>query len=210
MCSPTLPRVKERTSELQAAKDAVDRANEMKSQFLANMSHDLRTPLNGILGYAQILKRHSEITPRQREGLQIIHQCGDHLGTLINDILDFSKAEANKLEIEPHNFHLENLILNVQDICRVQTEPKGIELHLQVLNLTAPIYLSRFLILLSRSCAQFPRLPGVSETPISSFVLVRGLCQKRVTLFDINAPPILFAPERGVLKTEVEEILRLR
>jgi signal transduction histidine kinase len=127
-------RVTERTSELQAAKDAADRANQMKSQFLANMSHDLRTPLNGILGYAQILKRHSEVTPRQREGLQIIHQCGDHLGTLINDILDFSKAEANKLEIEPRNFHLENLILNVQDICRVQTEPKGIELHLQVLN----------------------------------------------------------------------------
>jgi signal transduction histidine kinase len=126
--------VQKRTFELRAAKDAANVANQKKSQFLANISRDLRTPLSSILGYSQILQRRPEVTPQLKEGLHVIHQCGDHLSVLINDILDFSDAEMNKLQIKPHNFNLENLILSVQDICRIQTEHKGIGLHLQVLN----------------------------------------------------------------------------
>jgi signal transduction histidine kinase len=126
--------VQKRTFELRTAKDAANVSNQKKSQLLASISRDLRTPLNIILGYSQILQRRPEVTSQIRDGLHIIHQCGDHLSVLVNDISDFSNAEVNKLQINPHNFNLENLILNIQDICQVQTERKSVDLHLQVLN----------------------------------------------------------------------------
>ncbi|MGC9506019.1 histidine kinase dimerization/phospho-acceptor domain-containing protein [Baaleninema sp.] len=95
-------RVRERTAELERAKEKADLANQAKSEFLANMSHELRTPLNGILGYAQILKRSSDLN-QQRQGIEVIHQCGNHLLTLINDVLDLSKIEAKKWNCFPTN-----------------------------------------------------------------------------------------------------------
>jgi signal transduction histidine kinase/ActR/RegA family two-component response regulator len=115
-----------RTAELQVAKDAADSANRAKSEFLANMSHELRTPLNGILGYAQILQRDKNIAGQQRDGLQTIHQCGDHLLTLINDVLDLAKIEARKLELHPTCFELAPFLTGVADICRVKAEQKEI------------------------------------------------------------------------------------
>jgi hypothetical protein len=81
---------------------------------------------------------------------------------------------------------------------------------LMALNLTAPTYLSHFLVLLNRSYAQLPHLQVVSETPIMSFVLTRVLSQTRATLFGINELPIPVAHERDVLKAEVEENPRHR
>ena len=78
------------------------------------------------------------------------------------------------------------------------------------LNLTAPRYLSHFLILPSRNYAQLPHLQVVRETPILSCVLTHAPSQKKATLFGINEVPILAGHERGVLKVEVEETPRYR
>ncbi|GET41832.1 CHASE2 domain-containing protein [Microseira wollei] len=120
-------RVEERTAELQAAKLAADTANSAKSEFLANMSHELRTPLNGILGYAQILQRSKKLQKKEKEGIDIIYQCGSHLLTLINDILDLSKIEARKLELHPTDFNFHNFITGVAEICRIKADQKGIQ-----------------------------------------------------------------------------------
>ena len=113
--------------------EALAELDRAKSQFLANMSHELRTPLNGILGYAQILKKGKTITDQQKNGLNIIHQCGEHLLNLINDVLDISKIEARKMELYPKNFHFPEFLEAIAEICRIRAEQKGIELIYETL-----------------------------------------------------------------------------
>jgi predicted ATPase/signal transduction histidine kinase/DNA-binding NarL/FixJ family response regulator/tRNA A-37 threonylcarbamoyl transferase component Bud32 len=120
--------------ERQRAEDSAQVANRAKSEFLANMSHELRTPLNGILGYSQILQKAKSLTEQQKNGLRIIHQCGEHLLTLIDDILDLSKIEARKMELRPTTFDLPEFLNNVLQICRIRAEQKNIALNYNVLS----------------------------------------------------------------------------
>jgi signal transduction histidine kinase/CheY-like chemotaxis protein len=118
--------VQERTVELKAAKEAADAANKAKSDFLASMSHDLRTPLNGILGYAQILERAPELSAKSRDGITTIRRSGEHLLMLINDLLDLAKIEAGKMDLAPSDVHLPSLVRTVADMCRGRAELKKI------------------------------------------------------------------------------------
>jgi signal transduction histidine kinase len=111
-------------AEAQAAKLRAEVANRAKSAFLANMSHDLRTPLNGILGFAQILQWDHSLTERQQLGVTAIRQSGEHLLTLINDILDVAKIEAGKTEMFPSDFPLDKFLQVITSIIRVKAEQK--------------------------------------------------------------------------------------
>ncbi|MBW4642115.1 MAG: response regulator [Goleter apudmare HA4340-LM2] len=113
-------------TQLKKSKIAADAANQAKSEFLANMSHELRTPLNGILGYAQILSRAKTWGDKERNGINIIHQCGSHLLTLINDILDLSKIEARRMELFPTEFHFLGFLEGVAELSRIRAEQKDI------------------------------------------------------------------------------------
>ena len=90
----------------------LEAANQHKSEFLANMSHELRTPLNAVIGFSEVLNERmfGDLNAKQAEYVEDIHSSGRHLLSLINDILDLSKIEAGRMELEPSEFSLPDML----------------------------------------------------------------------------------------------------
>lgn len=112
--------------ELEAARDKADAANEAKSNFLGVISHELRTPMNGVLGAAQLLSS-TRLEGAQREYLSIIRNSGDNLLSLLNDILDMTKIEAGRMNFESIDVNLEDLHRRIVGPFEAQAEAKGLE-----------------------------------------------------------------------------------
>lgn len=110
--------VKLRTSELSDALLQARNASQAKSNFLANISHEVRTPLNGILGFSELLMQRNG-DPALNNYIELIHVESQRLLEIINLILDFSKAEAGKLTIEPHVFDLPEMLQSVNVTARM-------------------------------------------------------------------------------------------
>ncbi|MBQ0014182.1 MAG: response regulator [Oscillospiraceae bacterium] len=87
-------------NELEFAREAAETANRTKSSFLFNMSHDIRTPMNAILGFANMAKKYSDDKEKVEECIDKVQTSGTHLLGLINDILDMARIESGKIEIE--------------------------------------------------------------------------------------------------------------
>lgn len=125
---------------LQVAKAEAEAANQAKSQFLSTMSHELRTPLNAILGFSQLLARDPALSTQQQESLEIINRSGEHLLMLINDVLDMAKIEAGRQELHVTCFDLRELIRGLEDLFRLKSATKGIQLQFEVAA-TVPRYI---------------------------------------------------------------------
>jgi len=184
--------VRARTLELSDAKERAEVANGAKSQFLARMSHELRTPLNAVMGYAQILKMDAGLTPKQRNGLDIIHSSGQHLLTLIVDILDLSRIEAGKAELRLGPVDLATRMNAVADIVRVMAVDKQISLDLHLdpglpaVVLADDKRLSQILLNLLGNAVKFTHVGGV-------------------TLRALTLPSVETLPGHVVLRFEVED-----
>jgi signal transduction histidine kinase/ActR/RegA family two-component response regulator len=117
--------------ELEAARDVANAANAAKSTFLAMISHELRTPMNGVLGAAQLLDGAS-LSPAQKRYVEMIRTSGDSLLNLLNDMLDFAKIESGKIEIESIEIDLPALCGQVGSIWSAKAESKGLGYALAV------------------------------------------------------------------------------
>lgn len=120
-----------RTVELTKAKAAAERANRAKSVFLANMNHELRTPMNAILGFSQLLERDPALGGESRKKLAAINRAGRHLLALINDVLEISRIEAGHAAIQREPFNLTELLDSVEEMIRIRTEEKALAFHVE-------------------------------------------------------------------------------
>jgi len=118
-------------AELRQAKAAAESASQTKSDFLASMSHDIRTPMNAIIGIADLLAK-TPLTPEQRKYVQIFRGAGENLLHLVNDILDLSKVEASQLELEQTGFRLNELMAKVVEMAALSADEKGLGLVCEI------------------------------------------------------------------------------
>jgi signal transduction histidine kinase len=107
-------------AKLRSAKEEAERVNEAKSAFLAKMSHQLRTPLNAVIGYSEILLEETELGPDdpQISDLKTINRAGRHLLSLVSDIIHMPKIDSENMELLVDRFDVKNLIDDVVSTCR--------------------------------------------------------------------------------------------
>lgn len=118
-----------RNAELAEAKEAAEQANLAKTSFLATMSHEMRTPLNAVTGFLQLLQANTDLSQPQARYVQIIEQSALHLVSLVNDALHWSKLETGQEMIDAHPFNPGVLLNEVTEVFRPSATQKGLALR---------------------------------------------------------------------------------
>jgi PAS domain S-box-containing protein len=181
--------------ELRRAIQLSEEASHAKTRFMANMSHEFRTPLNSIIGFANVVlsgesladDEHQPLSHHQRDYIERIRKNGLHLLELVNDLLDLSKIEAGKIDFKFEPVQLQNLLSDVVEELDVQAKGKGIELRADVPERlqparTDPQRLKQVLINLVGNAIKFTEEGGVTlrlaadgEVPVRIEVVDSGV-----------------------------------
>jgi len=131
----TTPEIAILTDELETLRELLEnaeRANEAKSMFFATMSHEIREPMNGVLGMTRLLLE-TPLSDEQKGYVDAVHGAGQALLTIINDILDLSRMEAGQLRLDRIEFDLATVVERMMAILRPRAESKGLALELEMM-----------------------------------------------------------------------------
>jgi PAS domain S-box-containing protein len=154
-------------NELIEARGAAEEASRLKSEFLANVSHEIRTPINGIIGMAG-LAMDTKLSEEQRDYLQTVQKSAYSLLYIINDILDFSKIEAGRLTLDIVDFDLRKTFEEVIDTLAPQASEKGLDMasaiapDVPALLVGDPVRLGQILLNLGSNAIKFTRTGKVA------------------------------------------------
>ncbi len=132
-------RVRKETEGKAILQDALllaEKASQAKSEFLSRMSHDIRTPMNAVIGYATIAATHIDEKERVKDSLKKILSSGEHLQGLINDVLDMSRIEAGKESLNLARISISEMIRTVLPMIQAQITTKQIELYVDTIDVT--------------------------------------------------------------------------
>ncbi len=121
---------REQTQALQDALMQAQHANKAKTTFLSNMSHDIRTPMNAIIGFTTIAVSHIDNKEQVKDSLQKVLSSSNHLLSLINDILDMSRIESGKVQIKEQECNISEMMHNLVNIIQPQVKAKQLELFI--------------------------------------------------------------------------------
>ncbi|MBU5681128.1 ATP-binding protein [Blautia sp. MSJ-9] len=159
--------------KLQASNMEAERANRAKSEFLTHMSHDIRTPMNGIIGMAGIIRKNIQDSERISGCLDKIDMASEHLLSLISDVLDMSKLESGEAELEMVTFFLDEELKHIQGIVENKAKEKQIDFSIQDTLVKhrwlvgSPGHLRRILLNLISNALKFTHKEGRVEVEIT-------------------------------------------
>ena len=152
--------------DLENARYAAEAANRSKTSFLFNMSHDIRTPMNAILGYTDVAIKHRDDQSRVDDSLSKIKLAGGHLLNLINDILEMSRIESDRLEISEDPSNIRKLIEGVNQMSCSLAIPKSIDFRTEIGNIDNPyvyadeLHANEILINLTSNAIKYTHMGG--------------------------------------------------
>ena len=164
---------REQTQALQDALMQAQHANQAKTTFLSNMSHDIRTPMNAIIGFTTIAVSHIDNKDQVRDCLQKVLSSSNHLLSLINDILDMSRIESGKVQIKEQECNISELMHNLVNIIQPQVKAKQLELFIdtfEVVNedvIADPLKLNQVFINLLSNAVKYTPAGGMVTFRIS-------------------------------------------
>ncbi len=188
-------RIKERTDQLEEAMRSAQAASQAKSEFLANISHELRTPMNGVLGMLDIaLDR--KVSPELKEQLQTAQSCAFSLLSLLNDILDLSKIEAGKMTLEEIPFDMRVLLADCIKAHQPKAAENSVSLRAEVASdvpqqiIGDPLRIRQIIANLVSNAVKFTEHGSVDVRVAGEFI-PRGQFQLQITVQDsgMGIPP---------------------
>lgn len=184
--------LREKNELLKEAVEQADRANAAKTSFLSRMSHDIRTPLNGIIGLLEINKAHPDDLKLHRANQEKMQISANHLLSLINDILQMSKLESGEILISHNPMDLNQLAVDVLVIVEQRAAEAGITLeydrnseriaHSMVYG--SPLHIRQIFLNIYSNCIKYNKVGGKVETACSCLGIENGIVTYRWTIRD--------------------------
>jgi len=124
-------RNEELETQVQIRTEELVKANAAKDEFLAGVSHEIRNPMNGVIGIAETFKTEA-LDPESRRKFGLLRQCATHLSSLLEDILDFSRVQAGAVDLELREFELPELVQSIAAMTAAESEKRGIPVEIAI------------------------------------------------------------------------------